>query len=86
MCWLYKKQKELNIPRFSLHKLRHYYASVSHSLGVPDVYIMQAGGWKSDNVLKTVYRHALNDKKREMQEFTAEYIKDIICHEICHGK
>lgn len=86
VCWLYKKQRQLNIPQFSLHKLRHYYASVSHSLGVPDAYIMQAGGWKSDNVLKTVYRHALDDKKEEMQEFTAEYIKDVICHEICHGK
>lgn len=86
VCWLYKKQKELNIPRFSLHKLRHYYASVSHSLGIPDVYIMQAGGWKSDDVLKSVYRHALEEKNKEMQEFSAEYIEDIICHEICHGK
>jgi hypothetical protein len=29
---------------------------------------MAEGGWKSDAILKTVYRHALKDKKNEMQE------------------
>lgn len=76
--FLMQKQDELGIPHFSLHKLRHYYASMSHSLGIPDQYIMQAGGWKTDNVLKSVYRHAMDDKKEEMQTFAAEYIKDVI--------
>lgn len=76
--YLQRSQKDLGIPRFSLHKLRHYYASMSHSLGIPDSYIMQAGGWKSDNTLKAVYRHAMNDKKEEMQEFAAQYITELI--------
>ena len=76
--FLQKAQKDLEIPSFSLHKLRHYYASVSHSLGIPDSYIMAAGGWKSDSTLKTVYRHAMDSKKEEMQEFAGEYIKEII--------
>lgn len=71
-------QKNLGIPKFSMHKLRHYYASMSHALGIPDSYIMQAGGWKSDSVLKGVYRHAMEDKKKEMQEFAAEYITELI--------
>lgn len=69
---------KLGIPHFSVHKLRHYYASMSHSLGIPDVYIMKAGGWKSDNVLKNVYRHAMKDKESEMQQFAGEYLKDLI--------
>lgn len=71
-------QVKLGIPHFSIHKLRHYYASMSHSLGIPDVYIMKAGGWKSDNVLKNVYRHAMKDKETEMQQFAGEYLKDLI--------
>ena len=34
------------------HDLRHYAASIMHALGVPDQYIMERGGWKSDAVLK----------------------------------
>ena len=76
--FMMQKQDELGLPHFSLHKLRHYYASMSHSLGIPDQYIMQSGGWKTDSVLKSVYQHAMDDKKNEMQEFAAEYIKEII--------
>lgn len=76
--FLQRAQKELGIPKFSLHKLRHYYASMSHGLGIPDSYIMQAGGWKSDTTLKAVYRHAMDDKKEEMQEFAAQYITELV--------
>ena len=75
---LCKYQNELGIPHFKLHALRHYYASMSHSLGIPDSYIMQAGGWKSDNTLKRVYRHAMDAKKEEMQEFAAQYITELM--------
>lgn len=76
--FLQRTQVELGIPRFSLHKLRHYYASMSHGLGIPDSYIMQAGGWKSDTTLKAVYRHAMDDKKEDMQEFAAQYIEELL--------
>jgi len=64
---LHKYQDMLGLPRFTLHDLRHYYASYAHLVGVPDVYIMKAGGWKTDYVLKKVYRDALRDKNKEMQ-------------------
>ena len=57
-----------NLTRFRFHDLRHYSASIRHALGIPDAYIMEEGGWKTDNVLKTVYRHAMKDKEREMTE------------------
>lgn len=74
VCYLQRVQKKLGMPRFSLHKLRHYYASMSHALGIPDSYIMASGGWKSDSTLKQVYRHAMDDKKDAMQKKAAEYI------------
>lgn len=72
--FLHRAQDSLGIPRFKLHALRHYYASTAHAIGIPDSYIMQSGGWQSDNVLKTVYRHALEGEKEKMQKKAAEYI------------
>lgn len=72
--YLLQLQDDLGIPHFSLHKLRHYFASISHYLGVPDDYILAAGGWKSDSVLKRVYRHAMEDKNREAQAVVGEHI------------
>lgn len=52
------------LPRFRFHDLRHYCVSTLHAQGVPDAYIMQRGGWSTDNVLKTVYRHTLADQEK----------------------
>lgn len=78
VCYLNKVQKKLDIPKFSLHKLRHYYASMSHTIGIPDSYIMASGGWKTDVALKQFYRHALDDKKDDMQKQAASYIDGLI--------
>ena len=78
VVYLHRVQDALGIPRFSLHKLRHYYASMAHALGIPDAYIMASGGWKSDGTLKSIYRHALDDRKAEMQRQTANYISTFL--------
>lgn len=51
---------KLGIPFFSLHKLRHFFASYSHELGYSDAIIQAIGGWETDHVMKSVYRHAMN--------------------------
>lgn len=71
---LHKYQDMLDLPRFTLHDLRHYYASYAHLVGVPDVYIMKAGGWKTDHVMKKIYRDALRDKNTEMQQKASDGI------------
>ena len=76
--WLQRTQDALGIPRFPLHKFRHYYASVCHYLGIPDHYIMASGGWKTDSVMKSVYRHALSDRQKEIQAQTDAYFSDLI--------
>ena len=57
--WMEKAEQTLGLEHFSLHKCRHYFASAAHEAGVSDADIMRAGGWKTDHVMKTVYRHSL---------------------------
>lgn len=74
---LHKYQDELGLSRFTLHDLRHYFASYAHLQGIPDVYIMKAGGWKTDFVMKKVYRDAFKDKNQEFQEELSKKILPI---------
>ncbi|MBE5957701.1 MAG: site-specific integrase [Lachnospiraceae bacterium] len=64
---------ELEIKKFRFHDLRHYSASIMHAIGVPDVYIMERGGWKSDATLKNIYRNSLDDFQRKYIEQTNNY-------------
>jgi len=48
------------LPHFRFHDLRHYSASIMHAIGVPDQYILQRGGWTSDNIMKSVYRNTID--------------------------
>lgn len=69
--------KRAKLPHFRFHDLRHYSASIQHAIGVPDAYIMQRGGWSSDGVLKSVYRHALKDKQSEESRKTNAYFSGL---------
>lgn len=69
---LQKCLKSLNIRSFSFHTLRHYYASTAHAMGMPDAVIMASGGWKTDHIMKNVYRHEKEDQVSEMQKKYAE--------------
>lgn len=62
-----KMERAHGMPPFTMHSLRHCFAAVMHALNVPDQYIMQLGGWKSDFVLKRVYRYALEEKTAKVK-------------------
>ena len=76
-----KTLKKLNKRNFRFHDLRHYSASVMHAIGVPDVYIMERGGWKSDNTLKKIYRGKMDDYQKKFTDTTNNHFEKI-CHEI----
>ena len=65
------------ISHFRFHDLRHYSASILHALGIPDVYIMQRGGWGNDGTLKAVYRHALSDKMKEANDTANKHFSEL---------
>ena len=51
------------IPKYRFHDLRHFFASYMHENGFSDAQIMKMGGWKTDAVMKNIYRYALPDEK-----------------------
>ena len=68
---LHKWQDELDIQRFSFHKLRHFFASVMHQYGMSDAQIQALGGWSTDRTLKAVYRHAMDMDEAKEQAASA---------------
>ena len=78
--YLGKIEDELGIPHFSLHKLRHYFASKMSALHIPEADILKMGGWETDHVMKSVYRHSMASKEADAKRSAAEKLKNsILC-------
>ena len=75
-------EMKAGLPHFGIHRLRSYFASKAHSLGMPDSIILKLGGWKSDYVMKGVYRKALQeDLHSESQKFLEHMTKQVVNQE-----
>lgn len=57
------------VPHFRFHDLRHLNASVMLAIGVPDKYAQERMGHATNNMLKTVYQHTIQE---EQQKFNVE--------------
>lgn len=55
--------KKSKVPHFSLHKMRHYFASYASAMQIPEADILKMGGWRTDHVMKSHYRHSLKHKE-----------------------
>ena len=52
---------------FRLHDCRHFFVSYCHEvLRLSDAQIMKLGGWRTDRVMKSHYRHTLSDVGAEV--------------------
>lgn len=71
-------EKKLGIPRFTMHKLRHYFASKMSALNIPEADIMKMGGWETDHVMKSVYRHSMIDKEENAKRNAAEKLQNVL--------
>lgn len=65
------------LPHIRFHDLRHYSASIMHAIGIPDQYIMQAGGWSSDSVMKRIYRNTMDDQTQKMSKKRNDYFRRV---------
>ncbi len=77
-AYLHSSQDKLGIPRFSIHKLRHYFASKMSALNIPDADIMKMGGWETDHIMKSVYRHSTMDKEENAKREASEKLQNAI--------
>jgi integrase len=60
------------------HDLRHYAASIAHSLGVPDKIIQDRGGWSDDRVMKAVYRNTMKEYSDKFTDMLNEHFEEQI--------
>ena len=69
----------------SFHSLRRYCASLLHSLGIPDKYIQQVGGWRSPDVMRTCYENVLQDKNIEFTKKMGSYYSEAFSDSLSDG-
>lgn len=65
--YLQRLQRELGIPQFSLHTMRHYFAARMSTI-TDEATVLELGGWKTPYVMKSVYRYALDEEKKAAQK------------------
>ncbi len=74
------------LPPYTIHSLRHCFAAILHAQNVPDKYVMEMGGWATDNVLKNVYQYTFEDEANTAKERANSYFDDVMQHEMQHDK
>ena len=70
--------KQAGLPQFRFHDLRHYVASIMHAIGVPEAYILERGGWRTAHTLNKVYRHVMDEKKKEVISSVNSHFESIL--------
>lgn len=61
------------IKHFRFHDLRHYQASILHAMGVPDKYIMERCGWKTESTMRNIYQHTMSKKRKQVEAEICSY-------------
>lgn len=56
------------LPHFTMHGQRHGNASLMLAQGVPDKYAMERLGQSSPNMIKNIYQHLYDEKKKEVSQ------------------
>lgn len=67
--------KKTGVKPCRFHDLRHFAASVSLALGVPDKYSMKRMGHATENMLKTTYQHTLKSKEEEYADMVDAHME-----------
>lgn len=60
------------------HDLRHLNASVMLMLNIPEKYAMERGGWKTSNVMKSVYQHTFTEERIAVDDMVDEYFDSLV--------
>ncbi|NLB91676.1 MAG: site-specific integrase, partial [Clostridiales bacterium] len=74
----YNRLKAKHNINIKFHDLRHYNASVMHSLNVPNKYAMGITGHSTESTLTGVYQHKMKNKVNEIDQQLSDYYTKII--------
>jgi len=61
----------------TFHDLRHINASVMLQLNIPEKYAMERGGWKTPNVMKSVYQHTFTEERIAVDDKMDTYFNEL---------
>lgn len=70
--------KQNGLPHFTMHGQRHGNASLMLAQGVPDKYAMERLGQSSPNMIKNIYQHLYDAKKKEISQTMSSKFSDIL--------
>ena len=70
---------ENDLPEVGMHGLRHSFASLAYSLGIPEMMAAEIGGWKDLGTMHKIYTHlAERDIAKRSREFTDYFTPEAI--------
>lgn len=78
--------RDIGLPRFRFHDLRHAFVSIAHAAGIPDAYIMERGGWSTSYTMTHVYRHTLSQERKKMDQKINAVLLGQSCNTPCNMK
>lgn len=70
--------EKMGLPHYRFHDLRHTAASIAMAARVPNSYIQQMMGHKTDNMLKTVYLHTVRSQEDRYSKVIAGAYENIL--------
>jgi len=74
-----KLRERLGLHGVRFHDLRHYYASIGAVLGIPDTYLSQFGGWRSDSpVMKSIYQNVISCEQQKFSQAMNAHFSGVI--------
>lgn len=73
--------EKAGVKPISFHKLRHISASTMALLNIPSNYAQEKGGWKTDNIMKSVYTHTFTEGRQDADRKMDSLFSEIITGE-----
>ena len=65
-----------SLPLIGVHGLRHSFASLAHSLGVPEAECMALGGWQDPQTMRKIYTHLDNAARLKASNAIASFYQN----------
>jgi integrase len=70
--------QKAGVSHFRFHDLRHMNASVMLAAGIPNKYAQERIGHATDNMLKTVYQHTIQEEQKKYSEEIDQRFEELL--------